>query len=590
MVLRHKIFITFAFLVLIPLLVIWIVVHEVFISSKSNEVISNVENSIVQLNQNLDLLIEDSARSTLSVLYNRHLIDILRQYDQTSPAYYTNHNHTNVFSLFLSGIIFNKEQIHGIHVFTQNGHIFSHMDDFSIQDSINLKNQEWFSQVKKKNGGWVIYPQKSETYYRNDIREYVSFIRLLKDPANHRDIGIIKVDFSPEYLSEITERLPGENWQIFSEGVPLFEKKMNNLLTKCGTNLQWLKDTKTGEQYLCVSHESDETDLRISNVIPKSYLYREINKFNELLTTIIVLCIIITIGLSYYVSNYLLRPLEALKNNIKKFHRDKKLNKINVNKSNGDIAELSGAYNNMLSEINHLVEEVYEMNRRNAESEYKALQSRMDPHFIFNTLESINMKAIKNKQLELSDMITELGRLIRYRLKNEEQQITLREEIKFTSTYVSIMKRRLGEALEVSWEIDEAVMDYMVPKYILQPLVENTFKHGFKDSIERIRVFISARLNKGYVVISVEDNGAGIETDKLQSILQTLEQDESSMSSEEEESMKNGIALTNINKRLTLFYGNRSKLSINSKQSGGTRIELIMPFKGGDRHEKSFAN
>lgn len=589
MILRHKIFITFVFLVLVPMIIIWIVVHQIFISSKSEEVISNVENSIIQLNHNLDLMMEDSARSTLSLLYNRQLINILREYDITYPTRYKSHNHSNAFSLFLSGILFNKEHVYGIHVFTNNGQIFSHMDGYSIKDTINFRSQKWYKPVTEKNGEWIVYPQSNPSYYRNDNRQYISFIRLLKDPADHEEIGIIKVDFSPEYFSEITERLPGENWQVFSEGVPLFEKEMNNLLTKCSSDQGWIKDDNTGEEFLCLSHKSSETGLKVSNVIPKSYLYKEIDKFNALLASLIVLYLIISVVLSYYVANYLLKPLEALKNRIKDFKHDQMPNQIKI-KSNGDIAELGGAYNNMLSEINYLVKEVYEMNIRNAESEYKALQSRMDPHFIFNTLESINMTAIKNKQLELSDMITELGRLIRYRLKNDEQQISLQEEIKFAYTYVSIMKRRLGEELEVHWELDDTANGYLVPKYIIQPLIENTFKHGYKNNNEKIHIYITTKLRQNNLLISVQDNGDGMESYDLHRIINAMNRGESITNAEEEENEKNGIALTNINKRLKLIYGINSKLSIHSEKGKGTQIDLFIPLEEGDNLEKSIAN
>src|SRR5690606_35383754 len=170
--------------------------------------------------------------------------------------------------------------------------------------------------------------------------------------------------------------------------------------------------------------------IQINNVIPKDYLYQDIKEFGQSLILVIILSLVGTVILSFYVSKYLLKPFELLKNRIRDFHNNK-INQIDDNFT-GEFAELSGTYNNMLSEINQLVEEVYELNTKNAESEYKTLQSKMDPHFIFNTLESINMTALIKKQFDISDMVSELGSLIRYRLNNEDTFIPLQAEINFS--------------------------------------------------------------------------------------------------------------------------------------------------------------
>lgn len=575
--LRNKIFITFSILVLVPLIIMGLVVHKVFTTSKSEEAIKNTENSVIQLNQTLDLMLADASRTTLSLLYNERLINILRDYDVSTPKNYRSYSNANTFSLFLSGLLFNKEQVHGIHVLTNNGQVLSHMDDYRVKDYINIRAQEWYNQVKEKEGDWILYPEDNPIYYQKDNnKKFVSFLRLLKDPTNKEELGVIKVDFSPEYLRQLTNQLPSNNWQISYEGQPLFEKPINKILNKCEGNKSWVKDNQTEKEYLCITNNSIKTGIQVSNAIPRKYLYREIEYFNNLLISLIIICLILSLIISYYMTNKLIKPLESLKNRIKQFQRGRGIKGHDI-QSKGEISELGGAYDDMISEIDYLVGEIYELNLRSSEAEYKALQFKMDPHFIFNTLESINMTAIKNNQFEISDMISELGKLIRFRLKNDSQQIILKEEIDFTKLYVNIVKRRFGDNLNVNWYIQEHIKDYLVPKYIIQPLIENAIIHGNRSSdLDVLNIQVKIKVVRGKIVISVMDNGAGIEYETLQKLKESISNNVINTGYHSNKG-RGGIALENINSRLKIIYGNNSSLSIYSNENKGTRIELIFP-------------
>ncbi|KAA0965491.1 hypothetical protein FQ087_04085 [Sporosarcina sp. ANT_H38] len=577
MTLRNKIFITFSLLLLLPLIVVGIVVQNIFMSSKSEEAITKVENTIIQLNYNLDLMLEDASRSTISILYNKELVDVLREYDLNTPVIHKKYSHIKLLSLHLSSMTFNKDQIYGIHIFAKNGQLFSHMDNYRIEDHINLEEQEWYPKVKEQEGGWITFYDENPIYYKNNSEKYVSFLRLLRDPENHNELGVVRIDFAPKYIKEITEQLGSENWQITTvHNEPLIGSKSDYLLSSCQTNQSWIKSEQSNQKYFCVTHTSSKTGLKISNVIPIDYLYSEISEFNNILLLLIGFCLLISLLISYYMTNYLLKPLELLKTRIRWF-QETKISNSNSIQSKNELVELRVAYDGMLSDIDYLVAEVYETNLRNSEAEYKALQSQMDPHFIFNTLESINMKAINNDQFEISDMIAELGKLIRYRLKNEEQQIPLQEEIIFAKTYVSIMKNRLEDALDVNWEVEGDIVDHLVPKYIIQPLIENSIMYGYSNRVKRVEILVKVKMEGSALTISVSDNGNGIDHFKLMEIQESLKY--SVMKNDYGKNhgkVKNGIALLNINRRLRLIHGVNSKLFISSIVGTGTEVEIII--------------
>ncbi|WP_449536266.1 sensor histidine kinase [Ferdinandcohnia sp. Marseille-Q9671] len=572
MKLRNKIFITFTCLVLILLATVGIAVHRTFKSSSNEEVVKKTENSMIQLGYNLDLMMEDASRSTLSILYNSELLQILREYDSDSTTLYKKAGHIKTFSLFLSSITFKKDQVYGIHVFTENGQVFSNLGEYLLKDSIPLEEQDWFQKVKDEKGGWITYFDKSPTYYKNENREFVSFIRLLRDPNDHEELGVIRIDFSPSYLKDITAQFTNENWQILTaDNEPLIGNLNATDLVNCQTNYSWVQDDKSGGRSICLTNTSQKTGMKVVNLISEDYLYKEVREFDRFLLLLLGICILISLPISYYMANYLLKPFDILKNKILLFQ--------SKNQSAMDpldeISELGVAYDGMLSEIEFLVEKVYETNQRNAEAEFKALQSQMDPHFLFNTLESINMKAIQHDQYEISDMIVELGKLLRFRLRNEEQQIPLQEELMFTKTYINIMKSRLEDTLEVYWDVDETILDYPVPKYIIQPLLENAIHHGYGDHVKVLTISITIKSYQHSLIISVNDNGVGIRSERLLTIKKALHEKSANLDNVEGQTQSsNSIALVNINSRLQLMYGSTSRLEITSIFGKGTTVYI----------------
>lgn len=572
MKLRNKIFIMFTCLVLILLVIVGIAVHRTFKTSNNEEVVKKTENSIIQLGYNLDLMMEDASRSSISILYNQELINILREYNKDSTTIYKKRAHINTVSLFLSSITFKKDQVYGIHIFTESGQVFSNIDNYLVKDSIFLENQDWLHQVKNEKGGWITHYETSPDYYKKDNGEFLSFIRLLRDPFDQKELGVIRIDFSPSYIKEITAQFNNENWQILtSDNTPLIGDQISTIFLKCKTNYSWVMDENSGERSICLTNTSKKTGIKIINLISEDSLYKEVREFDRFLSLLLAICILISLPISYYMASYLLKPLNILKNKILLFPTKQQSDYDSLD----EISELRVAYDGMLSEIDYLVGKVYEINQRNAESEFKALQAQMDPHFLFNTLESINMKAIQHDQFEISDMIVELGKLIRFRLRNEEQQIPLHEEIIFTKTYITIMKNRLEDTLEVYWDIDETVIDYPVPKYIIQPLIENAIHHGYADYLNTLLIRIIIKGNEDFLKVSVIDNGAGIKNERLVLIKDALKKGDNIIDVDTvQEKKNNNIALVNINSRLQLIYGSNSRLNISSLVEKGTEVHI----------------
>ena len=576
MSLRNKIFITFSFLLLIPLIIVGLVVQNIFTSAKGQETLSKRENTITQLNYNLDLIIDDASRSSLSILYNQELIGILREYEEDTPLTYKKASDSIAFSLFLSSMVFNKDQIYGMHVFTKSGHLFSHQGVGTVKNHVKLQDQEWYEKAKEAEGRWIIYHDENPTYYKNNDTSYVSFFRLLRDPIDLNELGVIKIDLSPTYIEQLTEQFTNENWMITNgNNEKILGNANKDFLSSCLINRSNIINTNNKQKYLCVTHESKKTNLKIHSVIPEKYLFREIEEFNKVLFFLIILCLIFSLITSYLATNFLLKPLELLKTQIRNYQQNKFSNHYHSSTKN-EILELGIAYDGMLKEIDSLITKVYQTNLISLEAEYKALQAQMDPHFIFNTLESINMQAITNEQYEISDMIAELGKLIRYRLKNEEQQVPIEQEVMFSKSYVKLMKNRMGDCMDVLWEIELNQDSVLVPKYLIQPLIENSLNHGFSETNKKIVINVEIKKKDDKLIIIVSDNGVGMKEEKLREINTFINNTQESPHQSNDIKSNSGIALSNINRRLKLLYGVNSNVLINSTIGLGTKVKIIL--------------
>jgi len=247
------------------------------------------------------------------------------------------------------------------------------------------------------------------------------------------------------------------------------------------------------------------------------------------------------------------------------------------NDRNDEIGTLTESFNQMVNRINCLVREVYQEKLAQKNAEIEALQAQINPHFLYNTLDSINWMAIDRDEMDISRIIVALGKLMQYSMDTEQTQVTLEQEYRHLEDYLCIQQNRLENRLQYQLELPPQVRDLLVPKLILQPLVENAIKHGIEPSQRPGLVTVRAELRDGQTVVAVQDNGRGMSAEQQRAVW---------------DSCRNGdaasIGLRNVARRLKLFFGEDSRLDIQSTLGQGTEVSVILPASGKDReHEHS---
>ena len=228
--------------------------------------------------------------------------------------------------------------------------------------------------------------------------------------------------------------------------------------------------------------------------------------------------------------------------------------------TNDEMGKLCATYNAMLDTIDSLINDVYELYRKQKRFELKALQAQINPHFLYNTLDSINWMARAHHARDISKMVSALGTFFRHSLNKGNEYTTIENEFKQIKSYTDIQKIRYDDKFDISFDIDEELLQCTIIKLCVQPLVENCILHGFEEFEEGGMINIRLYAEGDYIYISVEDNGCGTDTDELNTAL-AKEIDYN------EPIEKYG--LSNVNLRIKLYFDETCGLTFTTNEKGG---------------------
>lgn len=304
---------------------------------------------------------------------------------------------------------------------------------------------------------------------------------------------------------------------------------------------------------------------------------------------VITLVFVVSILIGLYLSKRLVRPLEDLKFYMEEAGKGE-FKQLAYNKQN-EIGRFIGNFNQMITTINQLVDEnaaMMEENARNklkeqellsskTKAELRMLQAQINPHFLYNTLEAINMRSVRYGTTEISTMVIALADILRYSIRSGPELVSMATEIKHLQNYIAIQEIRFGFTFEVEWRVQPEVMDAQVLKFILQPVIENAINHGLSGYESGGKLVISAEKSEGQLIMTVEDNGAGMRAGKLEQLLSTMTKDFQERG-EKEEFSSGGLGLHNVYHRLQIYYRGEASMTIRSKRLKGTVVQLIVPL------------
>ncbi|MEH7611338.1 sensor histidine kinase [Gottfriedia acidiceleris] len=335
------------------------------------------------------------------------------------------------------------------------------------------------------------------------------------------------------------------------------------------------------KQYMIVTQPSTKTGWTLVILKPTSFLNERVTPVRKATLLSGAIGLIIFVISSIILATMITRPIKKLTNTMK----NAKMDELKINKESAaslEIIELNRTYNQMVENTNHLIQVVYEKELLRSQTELKALQAQIDPHFLYNTLNALYWSLDDRGEEDLAEIVIAMSGLFRYTIgnANSSEWVTMQAALDQIERYLQIMKMRLGERLFWEISVEPNLLAIKIPKLLIQPLVENAIMHGIESSREQGIVLVKIkRINdSSNLLVTVKDNGPGINREALNALNLAIKNDNIS-------SFKGmGMALTNVNKRIKLYYEgyDLGGLRLESEIGKGTTVLFEVPDKGGE--------
>lgn len=313
----------------------------------------------------------------------------------------------------------------------------------------------------------------------------------------------------------------------------------------------------------------EKTDWFVVSTIPFSYLNSESAAIGINILLLALACSILAIVFSYFLSKSISSPLKKLVMSM----NEAKRGNLSVNiedESKDEIGEVTRNFNVMVNEVKNLMENIKSNEKQKRDAEFKALQAQINPHFLSNTLNTVKWLANIQKADNIENLITSLIKLLHANVGKGEVLISIREELDYIKDYINIQEYRYYNKFIVNYDIEEKILHYKMPKFTLQPVVENALIHGIEPMEGQGVIVIKGFEYEGTVKVTITDNGLGIPEDKLDALINGDEKNNKYKLS--------GIGISNVNDRMKMYFGEQYGLNIHSVQNLYTTVEISFPI------------
>jgi len=480
-------------------------------------------------------------------------------------------------------MLIQSESINGAFIYNLSGNgVFSSRN---TPNSIikNSLSETWFKTFLENDDTISFIPFIKSTdifeYTSSNSESLIGIARKIIDLKTQEVTGVLLITIPiSDLLKILTKDLPYNN-QILS----VFDST-GNLIVSSNYDIDFspffdeLNTTSTEpsvktitniDPYFTTSNKIPLTNWILISAIPNADVYSINSLYIFSFITNIIFCSILLIVLYNLFINRIFNPINYLIDNMEKSHIEKNLTSNLTYNKNDEIGILVNSYNEMKGRINDLININYKNKIEQKDLELKQLQNQINPHFIYNTLESIHMMAELNDDEETSIMAEYFGSIIRYSMNRKINTVKLKEEINIIDNYIYLQKIRFDQLFIIENLITEDVLECEIIKMIIQPLIENAIYHGLSECSSNGKIIIQGQKIGNELLLTISDNGIGIQAEALKDLNDYIN---------DKNNKFKGIALRNINRRLKLNYGEQYGLEIFSVFGHGTSMVLTLPY------------
>lgn len=546
---------------------------EQFKESKNNldtQVAENVESNFYALkNQSIALYDYDS----IAYILRTRQSEITDEYIQNYNLVYGN----------LVSIIQGNFNLDSISLINLEGEVKFYYDrDMSSQNLRTVQEESWFQDAIEGSGKAFILPPH-QNIYTDKEEEVVSVCRAIIDPYNDKIAGVLKIDQDISTFMRIfdsVDRSEGEITLVYDETGRLFY--MNESLLPQNTRKlfelaekkeEWRDNWKYNNQkFIIAEGQSADNGYKVVSLTPEQDIKEQARFIRIINTWTAIILTAICIGIALLISTTINKPIKKLKDSMVEFREGNLGIQVEVNR-NDEFGMMADVFNSMVANIRKLINEQYELRLLKKQAQLENYQSQINPHFLFNTLNSIKAVSMQGDQEKTTRMIQYFSDNFRYALNRGVYTVNFREELEYVNKYITLQMMRFGDRFQIEKEIEEEVLDNECLRMVLQPIVENAFFHGLEKSADKGRISIVAQNVGGEFRIYVSNTGTTVPEHEMREINDRLSVDE------EQYRITNSdkVGIYNVNARIKYHYGKQYGLKMIYGMEKETTIRICLP-------------
>jgi two-component system sensor histidine kinase YesM len=538
-----------------------------------------MSNILEQTNKLIDVHINRFVNTSNLIFNDPNMISLCEGMPSQVPDEYYLANTANPI---INKYVLSDPSIVSIMLVNQRKHWFIPSADFDYYSSgVPTSIQHYFTFADEFFTRGMIWVPSHPIDYSSKEHANEKIIKLIRDVYNQRVAyeGTMIINISERSISDLFRNVNTPDSTVFY----VIDQKSRVISGTDGLQLGDNEEAKTfyaaakqgdgsmiaefrGKPHLFVYHKLAGVDWVTVGAVPVEEMLKERDRIVHGIWIVVMVLLIVAIlgtwGLSYSIT----KPIRKLTG----IMRDVRSGNLNVKAeihTRDEIGMLSHSFNMMLNRIGDLLHQLQESHEKEKQAEIRALQANINPHFLYNTLESVIWLAESGDYEEITVLISKLGKYYRLSLSRGMEVVRMRDEIAHAEHYLAIERIRHGDKFSYEIDVDDEVMERECLKLILQPLVENALHHGILQKAGRGHIAIRGRLEEGFIVLGVEDNGKGMAWERLNEI-------NSFFRSGRSLDLPSSYGIKNVNERLQLKYGKDCGLFYRSEEGVGTQAEI----------------
>jgi len=472
-----------------------------------------------------------------------------------------------------------KGDIVAITVFDLSGNIVLSIPNYEVKTDIDISEQEWFQDAIYEDRLFNISnPALQEIYKYNYKWTYAITGKVKSNDSSALDSLIVRIDMDFSQISKIcTDTSLQERGYIFLVDAQdnLLYHPDQSVIRAGQTNDAAIQDYKNINENGFYENKANSTLVTLADMNYVNWFFvgvsfedetaritQEVIQYTMLMMLIAILIIII---LSIFIARQISRPVQQLESSMRQVTAGNLETRISIYSSEREVRALTKSFNHMVSRIQKLIKENEKEQELKRKSDLDALQAQINPHFLYNTLDSVVWMAECDQNDEVIQMVNALAMLFRISTSGGKNMITLEDELNHARNYMLIQQHRYTDKFDFEIEVEDAIKELLVPKIILQPLIENSIYHGVRYLVDPGIIKITAEVKDDLVYIYIFDNGNGMTEDELENIWN------------KKPKKNRGVGIRNVRDRIQLMMGKEYGLSYISKKEEGTTAIITLP-------------